>query len=373
MTVDPSLLFAPFTTGDLTLPNRLVMAPMTRAMSPGGVPGADVAAYYRRRAEGGTGLIITEGTWIDHPAASYEDNAPRFHGEDTLAGWSEVVRQVHAAGGRIMPQLWHTGLTERPATENIFTGTAEDYSGKVSPSGILPPDRRISEPMAIHTAEEIIASYARGAATAEALGFDGIELHGAHGYLIDQFLWSATNRRTDRFGGDIGQRTRFAVEVVAACRAAVSPGFPIVFRFSQWKVADYAARLAQTPQELERILLPISEAGVDVFHASQRQYWHEEFPGSPLCLAGWAKKITGKPAIVVGSVGQAREVNQSMDMRDTAAEPLDRLLEMFAGGQFDLVAVGRALLGDAAWANKVRDGHMADIRPFNQTLMAQLD
>lgn len=354
------------------MPNRFAMAPMTRAMAPGGVPGADVAAYYRRRVEGGIGLIITEGTWIDHPAASNEDNAPRFYGADALAGWSGVVRAVHEAGGRIMPQLWHTGLTHRPATKHLYAEIAEDYSCKVSPSGFAAPGERIGEPMSITTAEAIVAAYAQGARTAEALGFDGIELHGAHGYLIDQFLWSQTNHRADRYGGDLAARTRFAVEVVAACRAAVSPDFPIVFRFSQWKLCDYDARLAQTPQELEQILLPIAQAGADVFHASQRRYWQAEFSGSPLSLAGWARKITGKPSIIVGSVGLAREVKDSMDMRDTAPEPVDRLFDMFDRGEFDLVALGRAVLSDAEWVNKMRGGLADSILPFNQADMAVL-
>src|SRR5208283_1155497 len=111
------ILFRPLDYKGLHLSNRIVMAPMTRCFSPGGVPGADVAAYYRRRAESGVGLIVTEGTWIPHHAASNEENAPRFYGDDALAGWRHVVAEVHAAGGKIMPQLWHTGLTRRPVLE----------------------------------------------------------------------------------------------------------------------------------------------------------------------------------------------------------------------------------------------------------------
>ncbi|MFI4941072.1 MAG: 12-oxophytodienoate reductase, partial [Burkholderiales bacterium] len=102
-------LFKPFLSNNLILPNRVVMAPMTRSFSPGGVPGADVAAYYRRRAENGVGLIITEGTLINHPAATNDPRVPRFHGADALAGWANVVAAVHAAGGKIMPQIWHIG------------------------------------------------------------------------------------------------------------------------------------------------------------------------------------------------------------------------------------------------------------------------
>src|SRR3984885_1315790 len=102
-------LFRPFQVKGLTLANRIVMAPMTRSHSPEGVPGDDVAAYYRRRAEGGVALIITEGTFVDHPVAGFDPRVPRFHGEHSLAGWRRVAEQVHAAGGRIFPQLWHVG------------------------------------------------------------------------------------------------------------------------------------------------------------------------------------------------------------------------------------------------------------------------
>jgi 2,4-dienoyl-CoA reductase-like NADH-dependent reductase (Old Yellow Enzyme family) len=373
MNADRDLLFRPLELGGYTLPNRLVMAPMTRCFSPRGVPGPDVAAYYRRRVEGGLGLIITEGTWIDHPAASNEENAPRFYGEDALAGWAEVARQVHAAGGRIMPQLWHVGLSRRPAADYIYEEIVEDLSGKVSPSGYVMPGEKVGEPMSTATAEAIIAAYAKAARSAEALGFDGVELHGAHGYLIDQFLWSETNRRTDRFGGDIGERTRFGVEVVQAIRAVVAEDFPVVFRFSQWKLQDYAARMVGTPHELERLLTPLVEAGVDVFHASQRRYWLPEFEGSPLNLAGWAKKITGKPAITVGSVGLAREMNDSIvNGGETPVERIESLLEMLARGDFDLVAVGRAVLADPDWPHKVRRGEIESILPFRPEVMATL-
>ena len=366
-------LAEPFALGRLRLPNRLVMAPMTRSRSPHGVPGSDVAAYYRRRVEGGVGLIITEGTWIDHPAASNEDNAPNFHGDEALAGWRQVVAQVHGAGGFIMPQLWHTGLTRRPQTRHLYDVIEEDFARKVSPSGYVMPGEKLGEPMSEAVIAEVIAAFAKAARTAEALGFDGIELHGAHGYLIDQFLWQETNHRQDDWGGDIARRSRFAAQVVRACRAAVSADFPIIFRFSQWKLQDYDARIAHTPAELEAILAPIAEAGVDVFHASQRRYWDAEFPGSSLNLAGWAKKLTGKPTITVGSVGLATEVRDSMTEQDFAATTIDPAEQMVARGEVDLVAVGRALLSDARWSEKMLRGAIGEVKPYNSSVLATLD
>lgn len=366
-------LFRPFELHRLALPNRLVMAPMTRAHSPGGIPGPDVAAYYRKRAEGGIGLIMTEGTWIPHPTASNEPKVPRFHGEDALAGWARVVAEVHAVGGHIMPQLWHTGLSRRPKAANIYDDCVEDLSNKSSPSGYVMPGEKIGRGMTSEDIDAVIEAYATAAGDAQRLGFDGVEIHGAHGYLVDQFFWHETNLRTDRWGGnDLSARAAFGVELVRACRGSVSRDFPIVLRFSQWKLQDYGARLADTPQQLERLLRPLADAGVDIFHASQRRFWEPEFEGSDLNLAGWAKRITGKPTITVGSIGLAKDMADSMAGGDTTVARVDRLVEMLARGDFDLVAIGRALLSDPNWANKIRRNALHELAPFNPAVLAQL-
>jgi 2,4-dienoyl-CoA reductase-like NADH-dependent reductase (Old Yellow Enzyme family) len=367
-------LFTPFHNKSLSLSNRIAMAPMTRAFSLGGVPGADVAAYYRRRAEGGVGLIITEGTWIPHSSASNEENAPRFYGEDALAGWAEVVREAHAGGAQIVPQLWHVGLTHRPKAPNIYDDVAEDFSHRVSPSGYVGIEDKIAEGMTHDDAEAVIEAYATAAATAKELGFDGVEIHGAHGYMIDQFLWNETNKRTDRWGGDIAGRVQFAVEIARACRAAVGPDFAIILRFSQWKLQDYGAKLAHSSKELEAFLLPLTDAGIDVFHASQRRFWEPEFEGSDLNLAGWAKKITGKPSITVGSVGLDRDLLETSPDPDVVASvaQLDRLFEMHARGDFDIVAVGRALIAEPDWPAKVQEGRYNELHSFDVGQLATL-
>ena len=360
-------LFRAFRIHDLMLANRIVMAPMTRNFSPAGVPGPDVAAYYRRRAENGVGLILTEGTAIAHPAAVSSPKVPRFHGADALAGWAEVLAGVHAAGGRIMPQLWHVGMSRKPGDE------PNPEAPPVGPSGIAVPSGKLSEPLSEAEIDGLIAAYAQGAADAQRLGFDGVELHGAHGYLIDQFFWAVTNQRTDRYGGDLAGRTRFAAEAVQACRRAVGPEFPILLRFSQWKIADYNARLTATPDELERFLAPLSDAGVDIFHCSTRRFWEPEFPGSDLNLAGWTKRLSGKPTITVGSVGLDNDFMTSFrEGKHAAVSALDRVVDMIARGEVDMVAVGRALLADPAWAAKIRDGRTSELQAFNPESMKVL-
>ena len=367
MPVSPATLFTPFSIGKLVLPDRIVMAPMTRSFAIGGVPGDDIAAYYARRAAHDVGLIITEGTLIDRPSAGNEPNVPRFHGEDALAGWAKVVAAVKAQGGRIWPQLWHVGALRNPSANWMPAAPLE------SPSGISRPGRQSGVAMTDKDVEDCIAAFGRAGREALRLGFDGVELHGAHGYLIDQFFWHGTNERTDRWGGaSIRQRTRFACEAIRAVRAATAPDFPICIRLSQWKQQDFPARVATSPQEMEQWLSPLVEAGADVMHCSQRRFWEPEFDGSDLNFAGWAKKITGLPTITVGSVGLTGEFVAAF--RGEVSEPasLDELLRRFDRGDFDLVAVGRALIGDPLWATRVREGRFDRMSSFDRSALATL-
>ncbi|MCF6136652.1 NADH:flavin oxidoreductase [Pseudalkalibacillus berkeleyi] len=356
-------LFQTFDHEKITLSNRTVMAPMTRGFSPEGIPGEDVAAYYRRRAENGVGLIVTEGTGINHPASVSGASIPVFHGEQALNGWANVVKEVHEVGGKIVPQLWHVGMTRKEGD------LPNEEALPVGPSGLRLSGEKVTEPL---TEEEVVAlveAYAQAAADAKRIGFDGIELHGAHGYLIDQFFWEKTNQRTDRYGGDIVGRTQFAVEIIEACRREVGPDFPIIFRFSQWKMNDFEAKVAKTPEELDRFLQPLVNAGVDIFHCSTRRFWEPEFEGSDLNLAGWTKKLTGKPVISVGSVGLDGEFT-NFSGANTAS--LDGLIDKLDREEFDLVAIGRSLLLDPAWVRKVQAGRINDLLPFNKEALQKL-
>ncbi len=217
MSAPVQALFAPFRLGSLELPTRVVMAPMTRSFSPGGVPNAKVVEYYRRRAAAGVGLIVTEGTTVGHKAANGYPNVPRFYGEDALAGWKQVVDAVHAEGGKIVPQLWHVGNVRRLGTEP-----------DVSVPGYGPMEKVKDGEVVVHgmtqaDIDEVIGAFAQAARDAKAIGMDGVEIHGAHGYLIDQFFWEGSNQRTDSYGGDLAARSRFAIELIQAVRAAVRP------------------------------------------------------------------------------------------------------------------------------------------------------
>ncbi|OIJ84888.1 NADH:flavin oxidoreductase [Streptomyces colonosanans] len=361
------ILSRPATINGLTVRNRIAMAPMTRQFSPGGVPGEDVASYYARRAAADVGLIITEGTYVGHASAGQSDRIPRFHGEEQLAGWAKVAEAVHAAGGAIVPQLWHIGMV-RNAGDPPYVGAPA-----VGPSGIrLDGTEGAGRAMTRQDLDDVIAAFAEAAGAAERAGFDGVEVHGAHGYLVDQFLWAGTNRRTDAYGGDPVARTKFAAEIVAAVREAVSPEFPVLFRFSQWKQDAYDARIAETSEELEAVLTLLAAAGVDAFHASTRRYWLPEFDGADLNLAGWAKKLTGKPTLTVGSVGLDGDFIRAFMGEGAAVKGIDNLLDRMESEEFDMVAVGRALLQDPQWAAKVLQGRFDELKPYDAAALQTL-
>ncbi|MEO6387971.1 MAG: NADH:flavin oxidoreductase [Croceibacterium sp.] len=367
---DTAVLFQPFTSPKLTLPNRVVMAPMTRNMAPGGVPAQPNADYYQRRAQGGVGLILSEGTVVGRPASRNLPNIPKFHSEEPLGGWQGVIDAVHAAGGKMGPQIWHTGGVA--SSDETFAPGALD-----TPSGLNAPGQPAGEPMSDEAIADTVAAFAQAAADAKRLGFDTFEIHGAHGYLIDQFFWDGTNARADRYGGaTIAERARFAAEVVAAMRAAVGPDYPVLLRVSQWKLQDYDARLASTPKAMEQWLVPLVEAGVDILHCSQRRFWEPEFPEidgeQGLNFAGWAKKITGVPTISVGSVGLSGDFFGSFQGQGSQTASLDGLVERMERGEFDLIAVGRALLSDPDWAAKIRDGKPGELRDFDPASLQEL-
>ena len=359
-------LFKPFTLNKLEIPNRIVMAPMTRSFSPDGIPTEDVAAYYRRRAEGGTGLIITEGTTINHGSASGDPKIPNFHTQEALAGWQRVVDEVHEGGGLIMPQIWHMGAM-RPEG----TGPSPE-TRTVSPSGLKYPGKETGVSLSKQEVEDIIDAYVSAAVSAKELGFDGVQFHGAHGYLIDLFFWEGTNVRDDEFGGELPERTRFASEIISRTRAEVGDDFPLILRFSQWKQQDFEHKMATDPDQLKAFLEPLQAAGVDCFDCSTRRFWEPEFEGSELNLAGWVKKLSGVPTITVGSVGLDSDFINAFVGEGAAAAPIDGLVQRLDDGEFDLVGVGRALLANPDWANKVRDGHIGDLNAYSKEDLSRL-
>lgn len=374
-------LFTPFACGSLALPNRFVMSPMTRNFSPGGVPGDDVAAYYARRAH--MGLVITEGVAPDHPAAVGDGTTggpaiPAMYGDAALTGWRKVVDAVHAAGGRIAPQLWHmgpirlAGTGPHPEAPSIRPwGIWGPLEGAMLLPDYLAAVREATAPASGSEIADCIAAFARSAAAADRIGFDAIALHGAHGYLLDSFVWEGTNQRTDHWGGGLVERIRFPAEMVKAVRAAIPADKPLIYRISQWKLQDYNAQIARTPAELETIVGMLAGAGVDIFDVSTRHFDAPAFAGSDMGLAGWIRKLSGKPTMTVGGIGFDKDLASSFVEPTTAIDNLGEVARRFDAGEFDLVAVGRAVLMDHDWIGKARRAEA--FRPFDLSAYARLD
>jgi 2,4-dienoyl-CoA reductase-like NADH-dependent reductase (Old Yellow Enzyme family) len=359
---DVSALFRPFRIRGLELKNRIVMAPMTRSHSPGGYPNDENVAYYARRAAADVGLVLSEGTLTRRKGASGDANIPLFWGEQALSGWQRVIDGVHAAGGKMGPQIWHQGMSRKPGTGH-FPDAPSD-----GPSGITLTGKKVDEEPSEAEVLDMAQAYADAAGDAKRLGFDCIELHGAHAYLIDEFFWERTNQRTDRFGGSIEKRAEFAAETIRRCRVAVGD-LPIIIRISQWKSVDYNAKVAVNPQELEQWMRVLVNAGVDAIHCSQRRILEAEFPDvdgpKGLNFAGWVKKLTGLPTISVGSVGLTSEFTGAFRGEGSARGNLDEVVQRVDRGEFDLVAVGRALLQDPEWVPKVQQGRIDELRDYD--------
>ena len=366
---DTQILFEPLELKSTTFKNRIVMAPMTRGFANDGYVDQSHINYYRKRAEGGVGLLVTEGVVVDRPASRNEPNVPKFFG-DALSGWGDVVKAVHSHEAAIAPQIWHTGST-RSSSMDWEPGISVE-----SPSGLLAPEVVRGHAMSEENIADTIAAFAKAAVDARDLGFDCVEVHGAHGYLVDQFFWDGTNTRNDRYGGPtLQERSRFAKEMIAAIRTAVGPDFPLILRVSQWKQQDYRVRLTHTPAEMEAWLTPLVDAGVDILHCSQRRFWEPEFPEidgeEGLNFAGWAKKLTNALTISVGSVGLDGDFLDVFQGQNSKPASLDGLIDRMEREEFDMIAVGRALITDPDWALKAKAGQFDAMLPFNSAALAQ--
>jgi 2,4-dienoyl-CoA reductase-like NADH-dependent reductase (Old Yellow Enzyme family) len=367
MTADPAILFTPVTINGTTFRNRWVMPAMQRGMCVDGAPTAELAAYYARRAQGGVALVIGESAAIDHPSATVQPTSARLT-EATRDGWAACVDGVRAHGGEMLLQLWHEGAMRTD-------GQA------LSASGLAHPGKQSGRAATLDELAAIRDGFVRSALIAQSVGACGVEVHAAHGYFLDQFLWHGTNVRDDGYGGpDIAQRARFPAEIVAAIRAACGPDFVISLRFSQWKEVDYAARVAPTPQDLATMAALLRNAGVDVLHASTRRFWEPEWPELKLAdernLAGWTR-ASGLPVITVGSVGLDTDVMdvfmKAVDPGPRVAEAIGELAAGMAADHYDMVAVGRALIGDPDFVAKVAAGNYAAIRTFRRDDLGKLE
>jgi 2,4-dienoyl-CoA reductase-like NADH-dependent reductase (Old Yellow Enzyme family) len=329
-----------------------------------GIPTEAMVDYYGRRAIHEVGLIIGEGAAIDSAHAFDTLTVPRFETEEQIEGWKEIVEVVHRAGGAFAPQLWHTGPR------------AVDPIG---PSPWRAPPRRdgierpVTRPMQEEDFSQVLAAFCRTAAAAVAIGCDALEIHGAHGYLLDSFLSPALNHRQDAYGGSFENRMRFPLEVVRAVRGSVGADFPILYRFSQWESEDESERKFRAPEELAVWVRALREAGVDILHVSTRDATSPGFADRGLkTLATWTRGLSGLPAIAVGRVSLTLGTDEAYgEEPDVVVDPRPAI-DLVESGDVDLLAVGRALIANPDWVPLVRAGDWQKLKPFHKSLLETL-
>lgn len=324
-------LFDSIEVAGLRLKNRLALAPMTRSRASGGVPTEEIAEYYRKRSAGGIALIITEGVLVNHPEARADYGEVPYLRADTVEGWRRVVDAIHGEGSVVFPQIWHCGPLVRPG---VAGRSVMDESGVEVVRLATTQDKA-----------DLFAAYSHAAEMAPLCGFDGVELHGAHGYLLDSFMRA----------GDMG----FATELIRETRLKIGPDMPLCLRFSNWRVDDMSDTYFDSPAELGRLLEQVIEAGVDILHPSTRRFWEHPFADEPLTLAGWTRKLSGLPTIIVGNIGL-----KTGELAGSGPESLASLEALLNQDEFDLAAVGRPLITEPEWGHKVEQRQFDRIADF---------
>ncbi|MCB9464482.1 MAG: 12-oxophytodienoate reductase [Candidatus Eisenbacteria bacterium] len=361
-----SKVFQPWSHKGLALRNRIVMAPMTRRMAlADGLVTKESVAYYARRAKGEVGLIVSEGTAIDDLHAYDTITVPRVQTPEQWDAWKRVVDAIHTEGGAFAPQLWHTG---RLAADPIGPSGGP---GVPRADGTRRPDIREMGPDDFRQVLDAFRNAARGTLQ---MGADALEIHGAHGYLLDSFLSPVNNQRNDEYGGSLENRMRFPLEVVREIRSVVGPDFPVLYRFSQWKMDDYREQKFQNPNDLEQWVVALADAGVDILHASTRDAREPAFEGhGPLTLAGWSEKLSGLPTVAVGKVSVTLGMDESYGTSPSEVVDPGPWLDLVERNECSLLAVGRALIANPDWVAKVRSGKWETLRPYEKEMLKTLE
>lgn len=334
-------LWSPLQIGSTHLDNRVALAPMTRiSATEDGLATERMASYYRTFARGGFGLLITEGIYPDTAHSQGYHYQPGIATEEQARSWATVVDGVHSAGARMFAQLMHAGAQSQG---NRFV-TSSIGPSAVAPKGEQLPFYRGAGPYPVpaeittHQMTDVRKGFVTAALNAKRAGFDGVEIHGANGYLLDQFLTDYLNQRTDSYGGSPENRVRFAAEICRDVRDAVGPDMTVGIRISQSKVSDIDHRWSGTGEEAKVIFSTLGATGVDFIHTTEYQATEPAFEDSQETLAALAKAYSGVTVIA----------NGKLDDPETA-------VSMLRDGAADVVALGKAALANRNWPHLVRN------------------
>ena len=352
----PASLFTPLRVGALTLPNRLAVAPMTRVSATAdGLTTAQMASYYEAFARGGFGLVITEGIYTDQAHAQGYLFQPGLADAAQRDAWRPVVDRVHAHGGRIVAQLMHAGALSQGNPHRTDTK---------GPSAVTPAGQQMTfyrgqggyrtpEAMTIADIAEVVEGFAQAARRAQEAGFDGVEIHGANGYLLDQFLTRHTNLREDHYGGSLENRLRLTLEIIEAVRQSTGGGFVVGVRSSQGKVNDFMHKWEGAEDDAARIFGALGASPIDYLHTTEFEAWRPAFGEGGPSLAALARRHAAVPVMANGSLHDAMQAEA-----------------VLAREEADFVSLGRGALTHADWPARLREG--APHEAFDRGLLAPI-
>lgn len=344
--------------GTIELRNRLAVAPMTRvSASPDGTPTDEMADYYRDFARGGFGVVITEGTYTDTTHSQGYLNQPGLATDAHIEGWRLIVDGVHAEGVPVIAQLMHAGALSQGNSHGVGTiapsavaprGTKlEEYGG----SGSWPTPREMSRT----DIDCVIGGFVDTAVRARDAGFDGVEVHAANGYLLDQFLTDYTNARGDEFGGSVANRIRLTARVVAGIRDRLGADFLLGVRVSQTKVNDFTYRWPGGAADAETIFSALADAGADYLHIASegRDFIETARLSDGRTITALAREVSGLPVMANGG------------MHD-----LDQTSAVLDGGHADLVSIGRGALSNPDLPARLLAGE--SLEPFDHAMLSPM-
>jgi len=355
MTTTNAALFKPSKIANISINNRLAVAPMTRVSAQrDGKVGPLMKEYYENYAKGGFGLIITEGLYTDQLHSQTYLKQPGIATSEQADSWQPIIAAAHLQGAVIIAQLMHAGALSQ---YNHFSKPS------IAPSAVQPIGEQMSSyygegaykvPQAMSEKDitEVIQGFVDAAIRAKNAGFDGVEIHGANGYLLDQFLTDYTNQRDDRYGGCLTNRLRIYKEILTAVRDSVGDTFIVGVRFSQKKVNDTQYVWPQGEEAAKSIFSMIKECGADYIHTTEPVLTHAAF-GEGDSLASLAKKYSGLPVIANGGVNEPQLATDSLE-----------------SGQADFVALGKVALSNQDWPNLVKNA--GTIKKFNFSMLAPI-
>jgi len=351
--MDTSPLFNSSKIANLEISNRVVVAPLTRISAmPDGCVGPLMTEYYKSFAQGGFGLIITEGTYPDEHYSQTYINQSGIANTQQMQSWKPVVQAVHANGAKIIQQLMHAGALSQFNRFNDITK---------APSAITPKGEQMAlyhgkgpyktpESMNENDIKVVIQGFVDAALRSKEAGFDGVEIHGANGYLLDQFLTDYMNTRSDAYGGSTQNRIRLTCEIANAVRQAVGPDFIVGVRSSQAKVNDYEHKWADGAKDAEIIYTNLAKTGVDYIHTTEYEADQAAFPDS-LSLAAYARQFSKLPVIANGALHESK-----------------RALDVLNSGNADFVALGRGALANADWPMRIKA--QLEVDEFNPEILS---